>query len=102
MNQSVAHKIDKLCGLISLYQADGLVIHSNRSCKPDALGALDLQRAVERRCGIPVLILEGDHTDSRAVSDAAVQTRIEAYIEALEQKKYGHLRVTTHEIHASR
>lgn len=102
MNQSVAHKIDKLCGLISLYQADGLVIHSNRSCKPDALGALDLQRAVERRCGIPVLILEGDHTDSRAVSDAAVQTRIEAYIEALEQKKYGHLRVTTRETRASR
>lgn len=93
MNQSVAHKIDKIGMLLKLYQADGLIIHSNRSCKSDSLGALDLQRAVESRLGVPVLMLEGDHTDSRAVSDAVIQTRMEAFIEGLEQKKFGHLRL---------
>lgn len=91
MNQSVSAKIDKLCDLLALYAADGLIVHSNRSCKPDALGALDLQREVERRLGLPVLVVEGDHTDSRAVSDAVLQTRLEAYLEALEQRKYGGL-----------
>lgn len=93
MNQSVAHKIEKIGMLLKLYQADGLIIHSNRSCKADSLGSLDLQRVVESRLGVPVLMLEGDHTDPRAVSDAVVQTRLEAFIEGLEQRKFGHLRV---------
>lgn len=93
MNQSVAHKIEKIGMLLKLYQADGLIIHSNRSCKADSLGSLDLQRVVESRFGVPVLMIEGDHTDARAVSDAALQTRMEAFIEGLEQRKHGHLRV---------
>lgn len=91
MNQSVAHKIAKIGNMLKLYQADGLIIHSNRSCKPDSLGSLDLKRAIEDRLNIPVLMVDGDHTDSRAVSDAVVQTRMEAFIESLEQRKYGRL-----------
>jgi bcr-type benzoyl-CoA reductase subunit B len=93
MNQSVSHKIAKIGDMLGLYQADGLIIHSNRSCKPDSLGSLDLKRAIETRMNIPVLMLDGDHTDSRAVSDAVVQTRLEAFIESLEQRKYGRLRL---------
>lgn len=93
MNQSVAHKIEKIGMLLKLYQADGLIIHSNRSCKSDSLGALDLHRDVEKQFGVSVLMLDGDHTDSRAVSDAAVQTRMEAFIEGLEQKRFGRLRL---------
>lgn len=92
-NQSVAHKIEKIGSLLKLYQVDGMIIHANRSCKADSLGTLDLQRVVQSRFGVPVLMLEGDHTDPRAVSDAIVQTRIEAFIEGLEQRKYGDLRV---------
>lgn len=91
MNQSVAHKVAKIGDMLKQYQADGLIIHSNRSCKPDSLGSLDLKRAIEDRLRIPVLIVDGDHTDSRAVSDAVVQTRMEAFIESLEQRKYGRL-----------
>jgi bcr-type benzoyl-CoA reductase subunit B len=94
MNQSVSHKIDKIAKLLELYQADGLIIHSNRSCKSDSVGSLDLKRAVEQRLQIPVLMVDGDHTDARAVSDAMIQTRMEAFIESLEQKKYGGLRLS--------
>lgn len=93
MNQSLSHKIAKINDMLKLYQADGLIIHSNRSCKPDSLGSLDLKRAIESGLGIPVLMLDGDHTDSRAVSDAIVQTRLEAFIESLEQRKFGRLRL---------
>lgn len=94
LNQSVEHKIEKISDMLKLYQADGLIIHSNRSCKPDSLGSLDLKRAVETNLNIPVLMVDGDHTDSRAVSDAVVQTRMEAFIELLEQRKFGRLRLT--------
>ncbi len=86
MNMSLEHKIEKIGGLIDAFQADGLVIHSNRSCKPDALGSFDLQRAITERFGIPVLVFESDHADSRAFSEGAIDTRISAYMETLRQK----------------
>ena len=85
MNNSVAHKIAKVGKMLKTYQADGLIIHSNRSCKVDSLGSLDLQREIKARLGIPVLMVDGDHTDPRAFSEAVVQTRIEAFIEGLDQ-----------------
>ncbi len=84
MNRSVAHKIDKISKMLKTYQADGLIIHSNRSCKVDSLGSLDVQREIQARLGIPVLMVDGDHTDPRAYSEAVVQTRIEAFVEGLE------------------
>jgi len=85
MNCSVAHKIDKVGRLLKTYQADGLIIHSNRSCKVDSLGSLDLQREIKARLGVPVLMVDGDHTDPRGYSEAVVQMRIEAFIEGLEK-----------------
>lgn len=87
MNNSVGHKIEKISRILANYKADGLIIHSNRSCKPDALGSLDLQRVIHERLGIPVLMIDGDHTDPRAFSEAVVQTRIEAFIEGLDRAR---------------
>lgn len=84
LNMSVEHKIDKISNIFDRYQADGMIVHSNRSCKPDALGSFDLQRAINDRLGKPVLIIEADHTDSRIYSEGPVFTRIEAFFEAME------------------
>lgn len=83
MNRSMDHKIEKISRILKTYQADGLIIHSNRSCKPDSIGSLDLQRVVKERLGIPVLMIDGDHTDPRAFSEAVAETRIEAFVEGL-------------------
>jgi bcr-type benzoyl-CoA reductase subunit B len=69
--------------LIERYSADGLVMHSNRSCKPYSLGQYDLSRAVTERTGKPALIIEADMTDSRAFSEAQTRERVEAFIESL-------------------
>ena len=45
-----------------------------------------MQREIQARLGIPVLMVDGDHTDPRAYSDAVVQTRLEAFIESLASK----------------
>jgi benzoyl-CoA reductase/2-hydroxyglutaryl-CoA dehydratase subunit BcrC/BadD/HgdB len=83
LNISIDIMVEQLVSLIERYSADGLVMHSNRSCKPYSLGQYDLSRAVTERTGIPVLIIEADMTDSRAYSEAQTRERVEAYIESL-------------------
>ena len=83
LNISIDIMVEQLIGLIERYSADGLVMHSNRSCKPYSLGQYDLSRAVSERTGKPVLIIEADMTDSRSYSEAQVRERVEAFIESL-------------------
>jgi benzoyl-CoA reductase/2-hydroxyglutaryl-CoA dehydratase subunit BcrC/BadD/HgdB len=79
--------IEKILGLMKRFSVDGLIIHSNRSCKPYSLGQFDIQRIILNKTGIPGLVLEADMTDSRVYSDAQVKTRIEAFMETLENRK---------------
>ncbi len=83
LNIAIDIMLDQLLGLMEKYQADGLVMHSNRSCKPYSLGQYDLARAVTERTGKPALIIEADMTDSRVYSEAQVRERVEAFIESL-------------------
>ena len=83
LNISIDIMIDQLLSLIERFEADGLVMHSNRSCKPYSLGQYDLARMVTEKTGKPVLIIEADMTDSRVYSEAQVRERVEAFIESL-------------------
>jgi benzoyl-CoA reductase/2-hydroxyglutaryl-CoA dehydratase subunit BcrC/BadD/HgdB len=77
MAQTVLEMIDK-------YQVDGLVMHSNRSCKPYSLGQYDIRQIVQQERGLPVLIMEADMVDERAFSEGQIGTRIDAFMELLE------------------
>jgi benzoyl-CoA reductase/2-hydroxyglutaryl-CoA dehydratase subunit BcrC/BadD/HgdB len=80
MARTVLEMVDK-------YDVDGIVMHSNRSCKPYSLGQYDIQRIVEQQKGIPSLMLEADMTDERKFSESQIETRIDAFIEVLQGKK---------------
>jgi benzoyl-CoA reductase/2-hydroxyglutaryl-CoA dehydratase subunit BcrC/BadD/HgdB len=83
LNISTDLMIEQLLNLMERYDADGLVMHSNRSCKPYSLGQYDLAREVTEKTGKPALIIEADMTDSRVYSEAQVRERVEAFIESL-------------------
>lgn len=83
LNISTDLMIEQLLNLMKRYDADGLVMHSNRSCKPYSLGQYDLAREVTEKTGKPALIIEADMTDSRVYSEAQVRERVEAFIESL-------------------
>lgn len=87
LNRNLESRIDNLCRLIGRYQADGFIMHSNRSCKPYSFGQLDIKDAVSRRTGLPGLVIEADMTDPRCFSDEQVETRIQAFVETLGQRK---------------
>ncbi|MBP1713316.1 MAG: 2-hydroxyglutaryl-CoA dehydratase, partial [Deltaproteobacteria bacterium] len=86
LNISIDLMIERILKLIKRFSIDGVIIHSNRSCKPYSLGQYDIQRLIYEKTGIPSLILEADMTDARAYSDAQAQTRVEAFIETLQNR----------------
>ncbi len=83
INISIDLMVETLKKLIQKYKADGLVMHSNRSCKPYSLGQYDLRRMLIKELDIPVLIFEADMVDERSFSEAQTETRIDAFMEML-------------------
>lgn len=83
--------IDEMAGevlkMIDKYGADGLVMHSNRSCKPYSFGQLDIQRIVREERGLPSLMIEADMVDERFFSESQIATRIDAFMEMVKERK---------------
>jgi benzoyl-CoA reductase/2-hydroxyglutaryl-CoA dehydratase subunit BcrC/BadD/HgdB len=69
------------------YDVDGLVIHSNRSCKPYSLGQYDIQHVFQKELGLPSVIIEADMTDERQWAEAQIETRIDVFLEMLKASK---------------
>ncbi len=83
LNINLERMADKIESLARRFEVDGMVMHSNRSCKPYSLGQYDLAREFTRRTGKPALIMEADHTDSRWYNRAEVEGRIRDFVENL-------------------
>jgi benzoyl-CoA reductase/2-hydroxyglutaryl-CoA dehydratase subunit BcrC/BadD/HgdB len=83
INIATDQMADMVVAMVDKYSADGLVIHSNRSCKPYSLGQYDIQRIVQEKRGIPSLVIEADMTDARSFSESQIDTRIDAFMEVL-------------------
>ena len=88
LNISIDLMVERILDLLQRFGVDGLIIHSNRSCKPYSLGQYDMQRLIYQKTGIPGLVIEADMTDARVYSDAQVKTRIEAFMETLQNRQY--------------
>ena len=87
INISIDMMVNKFKEMVQKYKADGIVMHSNRSCKPYSLGQYDLRKMITEELGIPVLIFEADMVDERSFGEAQVDTRIEAFMEILKKSK---------------
>ncbi len=83
LNTGTDQMADNIIEMVKKYNADGLVIHSNRSCKPYSLGQYDIQKIVQKKMHIPTLIIEADMVDERNFAESQIETRIDAFIEML-------------------
>jgi bcr-type benzoyl-CoA reductase subunit B len=86
LNIGVDEMASSVLEMIDKYEADGLVMHSNRSCKPYSLGQYDIMRTVQRERGIPCMMLESHMVDERSFSESQTATRIEAFMEVVRQR----------------
>lgn len=83
LNIGVDQMADEVIAMIDKYDVRGLVMHSNRSCKPYSFGQYDIQRIIQEKRGLPTLMLEADMVDERSFSEAQVETRIDAFMEMM-------------------
>jgi benzoyl-CoA reductase/2-hydroxyglutaryl-CoA dehydratase subunit BcrC/BadD/HgdB len=75
-----------MADLVERFEVDGMVLHSNRSCKPYSLGQYDIMEQVSFQTGVPGLILEADMCDPRFYAEEPVKNRIQAFLELLEAR----------------
>jgi len=86
LNVGVDQMAETVLNMVDRYEVDGLVMHSNRSCKPYSLGQYDIQRIVNEKRGIPTIIIEADMVDERNFSESQAQTRIDAFMEVVKNR----------------
>ncbi len=86
-NRSIAYSVDNISKITEDYSLDGIIFHSNRSCKLMDFKQYEIQRQVQQRTGVPAVFFDGDQTDPRVFSDAQYETRIQALVELMEKNK---------------
>lgn len=69
--------------LIEKFGINGVIFASNRSCKVYSVMQMDLKKMIERDYGIPAVMIDVDHADSRKYSEESAFTRIEALLETI-------------------
>jgi benzoyl-CoA reductase/2-hydroxyglutaryl-CoA dehydratase subunit BcrC/BadD/HgdB len=87
LNIGVDEMARTVLAMVDKYRVDGIVMHSNRSCKPYSLGQYDIAKIVEKERKIPSLIIEADMVDERSFSESQVATRIDAFMEMIKAAK---------------
>ncbi len=86
-NRNLPSRIDLIETYIRDYDADGLLINSIKSCNSFSAGQLLVLREIERRTGKPAAFIESDLVDPRYFSPSNIRTRLESYLQMIEQKR---------------
>jgi len=84
INQSLQARAGQMVDMVRRFSVDGMVFHSNRSCKPYSLGQYDLLDLVSRETGVPGLVIEADMCDTRLFAEEPVKNRVQAFLDQLE------------------
>ena len=84
LNRGTGHKLAVMKRMVELFGADGVVLHSDRSCKPYSIGQIDQRVRLGSEAGVPALLLEADHNDPRAFAEGPARARLDAFLEMIE------------------
>jgi benzoyl-CoA reductase/2-hydroxyglutaryl-CoA dehydratase subunit BcrC/BadD/HgdB len=78
---------DKRVALAKKTGAEGLLVHTNRSCKLWSGFMYEMSRQIGKECDIPVASFDGDQADPRNFSEAQYETRVQGLTEIMEANK---------------
>ncbi|HZK48154.1 MAG TPA: 2-hydroxyacyl-CoA dehydratase family protein [Thermoleophilia bacterium] len=87
LNVQIGRRYDLLAELVDLYGVDGVVFHSDRSCKPFSLVQVELRRKLQENLGIPGLLLEGDHNDQTLLDRGRAWSQLESFLEVIDGRR---------------
>jgi len=86
-NTGIKGRADFITKLVQDFSVDGLVAQSSRSCRFMNIGQYDIINLVTKRTGCPAVFIEGDMCDERVYSESEVDSKIDAFMELLAQRK---------------
>ena len=86
-NFSLRQKADTIKEIASKFSIDGVVIHSDRSCKSQSLMQYLLKNTIESEIDIPCIVIDSDSVDPRFFSEAQILNRLDAFLERLAQRR---------------
>ncbi|MBK5252036.1 MAG: 2-hydroxyacyl-CoA dehydratase [Peptostreptococcaceae bacterium] len=86
-NRNLDYGTKNVARLVKEFDLDGILYHSNRSCKLMDFRQYEVQRRVEAMTGIPSVVFDGDQTDPRVFTLSQYETRVQALIEMMEKNK---------------
>jgi benzoyl-CoA reductase/2-hydroxyglutaryl-CoA dehydratase subunit BcrC/BadD/HgdB len=72
---------------VEKFHLDGLVMMTSRSCRLFNGGQLDMLNEIERKCGVPGIVLDADMVDPAFYSEAQIDTRLQALAEMIDGRK---------------
>lgn len=87
INRSEKAKMQILSDWMKEYSVDGIVFHDSKTCFNNSNAKFGMPQRLSEATGIPALIIEGDLCDLRFFSEGQSVTKIETFLEQLEDKK---------------
>ena len=85
-NGPVQNRIDRSLQMCEEQEIDGVVYFCHWGCKQTLAAAQNVKSQLEEK-GYPVLILDGDGCDRGNSSNGQISTRMQAFVEMLEDRK---------------
>lgn len=90
INRSENAKMKMLKKMADEFRIDGMIFHDAKTCFNNSNTRFGLPLRFSKEYGIPVLVIEGDLSDLRFYSEGQTTTKIETFIEQLENQKMMH------------
>ncbi|HUW95158.1 MAG TPA: 2-hydroxyacyl-CoA dehydratase family protein [Anaerolineae bacterium] len=86
INRSEPTKQAYIERLVDEYQVDGIIFHDAKTCASNSNSRYGMPQRLEEKLGIPTLVIDADLNDLRMYSEETTRTKIEAFVEQLEER----------------
>lgn len=87
INRSEKAKMEMLSEWFKEYKIDGIVYHDTKTCFNNSNAKFGMPNRLKEKTGIPALIIEGDLCDLRFFSEGQSITKVETFLEQLQDQK---------------
>lgn len=87
INRSEKAKMKMLAAWFEEYKIDGIVYHDSKTCFNNSNAKFGMPQRLKEITGVPALVIEGDLCDLRFFSEGQSTTKIETFLEQLEESK---------------
>ena len=87
INRSEKAKMKMLAEWFEEFKIEGIIFHDSKTCFNNSNAKFGMPQRLQKQTGVPALVIEGDLCDLRFFSEGQSITKIETFLEQLEESK---------------